>query len=183
MLDKECKRFCGVCKQNHQRYNINLHAHCPYMNCWRSQIILRTPLKFLKLFRFIKWQEVSMKIIFVLLISFLWLMTMIHFLPSSTGKMTTQRFAVTKTYPLLFDVDRHVRFVKLSMLHWKRKKIGCNVSCVNNGFSRVTFRKNLLLKNVWSVNLFVKKIYRAILWLSVFSKYDVHSPRKVANTI
>ena len=23
MHDKECKRFCGVCKQNHQRHNIN----------------------------------------------------------------------------------------------------------------------------------------------------------------
>ena len=145
MLDKECKRFCGVCKQNHQRYNINLHAHCPYMNCLQSKIILRTPLNFLKLFRFTKWQEALMKIIFALLISFMWLMTMIHFLPSSTGEMTTKSFAVTKIYLYCLTLIRHVRFAKLSTLRWKIKKIGCNVSCVNNGFTRVAFRNNLLL--------------------------------------
>ena len=98
----------------------------------------------------LKWHEVSMKI-FVLLISFVWLMTMIHFLPSSTGKMTTQSFAVTKIYFYCLTLIRHERFVKLSTLRRKRKKTGCNVSCVNNGFTSVAFRNNLL-----SVNLFVK---------------------------
>ena len=40
---------------------------------------------------------------------------------------------------------RHVRFVKLSNLRRKRKKIGCNESCVNNGFTRVAIRSNLSL--------------------------------------
>ena len=52
----------------------------------------------------------------VLLISFVWLMTMIHFLSSSTGKMTTQRFAVTKICLSCLALIKHVRFVKLSTL-------------------------------------------------------------------
>ena len=39
-----------------------------------------------------------------------------HFLPSSTGKITTQRFAVTKIYLYCLTLIRHVRFVKLSTL-------------------------------------------------------------------
>ena len=47
--------------------------------------------------------------------------------------------------PLLFDVDQTCAFCKSKYVASKRKKIGCNVSCVNNGFTRVAFRNNLLL--------------------------------------
>ena len=49
-------------------------------------------------------------------ISLVLLTTMVHFLPSSTGKMTTQRFAVTKIYLYCLALIKHVRFVKLSTL-------------------------------------------------------------------
>ena len=54
----------------------------------------------------------SMKIIFVLLNCFMWLITMIHFLHSSTGKMMTQRFCGHENLPLLFDIDQTFAFCK-----------------------------------------------------------------------
>ena len=54
----------------------------------------------------------SMKIIFVLLNCFVGLITMIHFLHSSTGKMTTQRFCGHENLPLLFDINQTFAFCK-----------------------------------------------------------------------
>ena len=77
-----------------------------------------------------------------LLISFVWLMTVIsQFYRTDDDPEVCGH----ENLPLLFDVDQTCAFCKAKYVALKDKKIGCNVSCVNNGFTRVAFRNNSLL--------------------------------------
>ena len=71
----------------------------------------------------------SMKIIFVLLNCFVWLITMIHFLHSSTGKMTTQRFCGHENLPLLFHIDQTFAFCKAKYVSSKEMMMMMMMNC------------------------------------------------------
>ena len=108
---------------------------------------MRKPLKFLKFFRLIKLTR-SFNDDKIRFIDFFRVVNGDDpFFTQFYGKMTTQKFAVIKIYLYCLKLIRHVRFIKQSTRR-KRKKIGCNVSRVNNDFTRVAFRNYLLLQKI-----------------------------------
>ena len=86
-----------------------------------------------------------MKIIFVLLISFMWLMTMILFFTQFCQKDDDPEVCGHKNLHVLFEVDQICAFCKAKYVVSKEKEDWLHIICVNNGFSSDASRNNILL--------------------------------------